>query len=453
MLKAFPSSEQYPEPLQNELAPRSVRERIDVLDILRGLAILLIFLFNIPDMGNTTYGSYTDVRLLGWTHADRICWSFLSIFLEGTQRGLLQFLFGAGALILLERAMPPDGPVKVADLYFRRNLWLAMFGLFDIYGLLWFGDILFSYALAALFLFPFRRLAGRTLLILSLMYVGGRAAQGAVKFHHQLVVQRQTDAVLEKQAHGEALDAAGSKVLATHEKQLVPFTPAMFAEERSARLGSFSHYASWTLNFSTGIFSNDLLPWLPRLIRNFFCLVLGMAFFKFGITQGKRSTRFYLWLCLCCYAPGLLVRCISVLQEITAHGSPNTSVFAGEPARLSVTVGHIALINLAVRTAFGQRLLAPFKAAGRTAFSLYLMQNGLGMLVLFPSFGFGLYGKYGWFGLTMIACVVMAVQLALANVWLRYFAIGPMEWAWRSLTYQRLQPFRHRVGEPTAVVV
>ena len=453
MLMASPSAGRLAGHVQDELAPKSVRERIEVLDILRGLAILLIFLFNIPTMGNSAYGAIGDVRLLGWTYADRICWSFLAIFLEGTQRGLLQFLFGAGALILLEKTMPPEGPVKVADFFFVRNFWLGMFGLFDIYGLLWFGDILFSYALAALFLFPFRRLAAGTLLLLGLIYVAGITVQGGIRFHHEVVVQRQVAAVLEKQGRGETLGRPDRNILAAQEKRLAPFSPQILEDERAAHASSLLRYASWSIHFFSGPISTDFLPWLPRTIRNFFFLLLGMAFFKFGITQGRRSTRFYLGLCLCCYAFGLALRGISVWQEIAAHGSPNIVAFAYEPARLTITIGHIAIINLAIRTAWGRRLLAPFKAAGRTAFSLYLMQSFLGMLVLFPAFGFGLWGRYGWFGLTVIACIVMAAQLILANVWLRYFAIGPMEWVWRSLTYGRLLPFRHRTGVPNAVIV
>ena len=289
-------------------------------------------------------------------------------------------------------------------------------------------------------------MSAKALLILSLAFVAQKAVQGAVSFHRQLLLQSQVTAVLGKKAHGDLLGAADNQILIAREKQQTPFSPAMFTEERAARLGSFTRDVSWTIGFSTGIFSNDLLPWLPRMIRNFFCLVLGMAFFKFGVTQGRRSTRFYVWLCLSCYVPGLLLRGVSTWQEVTAHGSPNISAFAGETARLAVTIGHIALINLAIRTSSGRRLLAPFRAAGRTAFSLYLMQNFLGMLVLFPTFGLGLWGKYGWFGLTMIALIVMSAQLILANLWLRWFAIGPVEWLWRSLAYKQLQPFRHRLA-------
>ena len=64
--------------------------------------------------------------------------------------------------------------------------------------------------------------------------------------------------------------------------------------------------------------------------------------------------------------------------------------------------------------------MTPFQAVGRTAFSGYLLQNFLGMWVLFPAFGFGLYGRFGWFGLTVIAFAVIVAQIVAANLWLRW---------------------------------
>src|SRR3546814_18676037 len=69
-------------------------------------------------------------------------------------------------MILTARAMEPDGPVAVADLYYRRNLWLLAFGVVNAVVLFWPGDILHIYALAALFIFPFRRLGPKLLLTL-----------------------------------------------------------------------------------------------------------------------------------------------------------------------------------------------------------------------------------------------------------------------------------------------
>jgi uncharacterized protein len=63
-------------------------------------------------------------------------------------------------------------------------------------------------------------------------------------------------------------------------------------------------------------------------------------------------------------------------------------------------------------------------------------------VILFPGFGFGLTGKYGEAGLETIAVIVMAAQLAFANLWLMAFDSGPLEWVWKSAAYRKAQPFR-----------
>lgn len=128
------------------LAPKVVRERIAVLDIQRGIALLLIFLVNIPDMGNTVYELLADPRLPGWQPADQVCWWFFTLFVSSPSRVPFEFLLGVGAPVLLNRTLKPEGAVEVTGLYFRRNFWLAVFGIFDIFGLLWFLDILLEYS-------------------------------------------------------------------------------------------------------------------------------------------------------------------------------------------------------------------------------------------------------------------------------------------------------------------
>ena len=140
------------------LAPVRGKARIEVLDILRGIALLGILFINIPYMAAPVAQFSADVRAIGWTLPDRIAWGASYLVWSGTMRCVLQFLFGAGMMILTAKAMEPNGPVAVADLYYRRNLWLLAFGCADAVLLFWPGDILHIYAIAALFLFPFRRL-------------------------------------------------------------------------------------------------------------------------------------------------------------------------------------------------------------------------------------------------------------------------------------------------------
>ena len=77
---------------ETHLAPVTGKARIDVLDILRGIAILGIFYMNIPFMGNSGSMQENDLRSIGWSGADQTVWSLISIVAEGTQRGLLEML-------------------------------------------------------------------------------------------------------------------------------------------------------------------------------------------------------------------------------------------------------------------------------------------------------------------------------------------------------------------------
>ena len=73
-------------------------------------------------------------------------------------------LFGAGVVIFTSRAEERGMATNIADIYYRRSLWLLFFGLLHAY-LIWAGDILYFYGAAALFLYPLRRLPAKHLLI------------------------------------------------------------------------------------------------------------------------------------------------------------------------------------------------------------------------------------------------------------------------------------------------
>jgi uncharacterized protein len=194
-------------------APVTGNARIDVLDMLRGIAILGIFFMNIPFMGAPLAKIFVDTRSIGWGPADQASWTAVQLLLEGTQRGLLELLFGAGMMVLTARAMRPDGPVAIADLYTRRNLWLLGFGLVDIFLLIWAGDILHIYALAALFLFPFRKLGPKLLLTLGLgwamLWAVGIPEHGLRQYVDRAELVQQADTAHAHQRAGRGADLGG----------------------------------------------------------------------------------------------------------------------------------------------------------------------------------------------------------------------------------------------------
>lgn len=428
------------------LAPVARSERIDVLDMLRGIAILGIFFMNIPFMAAELGKIFVSPALIGWSPADAAAWMTVQVLLEGSQRGLLELLFGAGMMVLTRRAMTPDGPVGVADLFFRRNWWLLGFGLVDIFVLGWAGDILHVYAIAALLLFPFRKMGARWLLVLGMGFALFTAVTGGFKYVERVELLTKAEAAQAKQASGAKLDKAETQTLKDWQKAVdgrkgdSPDMKELREQEKKGHSSALNY-----IMFNLGTYIFFVFPSLPLSVFEAFCMMLvGIAFWKWGIVQGQRSTRFYVILMALCYAFAFPLRYVQGMEMQILVPEPRTMWITQEFARIAVSVGHVALINLVVRSKLGALILSPFKAAGRTAFSLYFMQQIIGIWILFAPWGPGLWSKLSWTQMYGVVLAVLAAQLVIANLWVRFFAMGPLEWTWRSLAYGKRQPFLKR---------
>mgnify|MGYP001806707330 CR=1 FL=1 len=425
----------------NPVVGASIRSRIQQLDVLRGLAILGILFLNLPPMGTTILAAFEFPHLApSWNPADQAAWRFLEVFVEGTQRGLLQFLFGASVLILTARAMRADGPVAVADLYYRRNLWLLVFGLVNIFVLLFPGDILFVYALAALFLFPFRRVGPKTLLALGLSWALLQAVVGGARYVERAQLAEEVATIrLDRSALGRS-DKETLERWAEARKEVTP-DREFLAADAANRVASLPRYAAWMQEMWLER-ARSLEIFFKAVPEAFAAMLIGMALFKWQVLQGMRRRRFYVVAGAAAYAIGLALRFVEAEQQLSLIPGPRLEWITEEFARLAVTFGHVCLVSLIFATSTGHRLLSFFSASGRMAFSLYVMQTILITWLLSPAFGLGLWGKLGWAEMLLVSVIIAAGQAVLAVLWLRPFATGPVEWLWRSLVDMKPRPFR-----------
>ena len=160
------------------VAPVANRERIASIDALRGVALLGILLMNIIVFGLPMSAGNNPTSAGGHTSLNLAFWYISQIFFEGKMRALFSMLFGAGVTLFTLRAEERDGGLRVADIYYRRTLWLIVFGLLHAY-FIWVGDILYAYGLVGLMLFPLRKVRPMALLVagaLLLMTAGGKMA-------------------------------------------------------------------------------------------------------------------------------------------------------------------------------------------------------------------------------------------------------------------------------------
>jgi uncharacterized membrane protein YeiB len=134
-----------PAPVTGEAAPIPPSQRIAALDVVRGFALIGIFLMNI-EWFNRPFATINDGIPRDLGTLDWLATYFVNYFVQGKFWTIFSLLFGMGFAIMLVRA-ERAGRDFVA-IYLRRILALAVIGAVH-YIYLWPGDILFSYAVAA----------------------------------------------------------------------------------------------------------------------------------------------------------------------------------------------------------------------------------------------------------------------------------------------------------------
>ncbi len=189
-------------------------DRIESLDLIRGVAVLGILAINIGGFAGPSVESISPNYMGPVSPADE--WTFAAMFLlfEGKMRALFTLLFGASLLLFIERSEAAGRPGLALQL--RRLLWLGLFGYLH-YLLFWWGDILFYYALAGLLALPFCRLKPAMLAAIGLAIV--HTVAGAWHGRARAVCREQ---------NRESLDGTAT---------------AADAEQRTKRIGEFIEMA------------------------------------------------------------------------------------------------------------------------------------------------------------------------------------------------------------------
>jgi uncharacterized protein len=161
-----------------DLAPIATSQRIQALDVVRGFALLGIFLMNI-EFFNRTIASLGEGMPSGLTGIDWLASWFVAYFVQGKFWTIFSLLFGMGFAVMMVRAEQAGREFK--KVYLRRVLALAVFGAAH-FIFLWQGDILFSYAVGALMLMIVLYGKARPLLISIAIAIGLGSVPGLRTF-------------------------------------------------------------------------------------------------------------------------------------------------------------------------------------------------------------------------------------------------------------------------------
>ena len=412
--------------------PVAPEERIASIDVLRGVVVLGILVINIWFFGRP-FSAVTSPEILG-TFAGPDIWAFVISWIgfEGSQRAVFSMLFGASVILLTSRLS--DGrTASPARIYYRRTGWLILFGLVDAYLLLWPGDILFIYGVCGLVLYPLRNAQPRTLFLMGcgiLVLLAAINIVGAYYLESVTPIAIQAQEIL---ARGGTLTDA--QVMALDFVQSMPgYIPSpeeLSAEIERRRAG----YLSAFLPNAQEAFEFQVVLGLLSLYWDALALMLiGMAFFRWGVLSGSLGNREYGLLAFVGLGVGLAVNSWEAWQAVQDGYTGSFTSWTYDLGRLSMGVGYVGLIMLICNCGWWPKIRDLFAAVGRMALTNYVMQTLICNVIFI---GFGLFGQLRFHELYYVVAAVWIFELIASRLWLERFRYGPLEWLWRWLTYRK----------------
>jgi len=433
-------------PTLTHAAPVSQSERISVLDSLRGMAILGILIMNIVLFsGPGMFGG--DPTLNHETGLNYYLWYVMAWLFNGTQRAFFSLLFGAGIILFVSRQEKRLEGLAPADFFFRRQLWLIAFSLIDVYILLWDGDILFEYACFGMLIFTFRNLPPRALLIAAGICLVFALARDNRDFYLQKAVIEKGEALASIDTTKTKLTILDKKAIddmKAFKKRTTRESKLERVEEANARgRGNYATVYEYRTDNYIHFTASFVYQQAWDVLIYFF---LGMAFFKTGVLTGTAPLKVYAALAIVGLPVGLFLAYLRVENSIIHHfnGFEYTKhVFMQfyQLDRIFRSLGLLGLVMLLFRSGWFQWLFTMLAPVGQMAFTNYLGQSLICGLI-FNGFALGLYGKLERYETYLVVAGVWVFQIIFSNIWMRLFNYGPLEWAWRSLTYWKLQPLR-----------
>ncbi|HOB54536.1 MAG TPA: DUF418 domain-containing protein [Acidobacteriota bacterium] len=427
------------------LEPVAAPERLAAVDVLRGVALLGILVMNIYAFAMPTMAYMNPLVWGGNTGADMWTWIVTHLLFDQKMMTIFSMLFGAG-LVLLDQRSAARG-AKLGGVFYRRVLVLLGFGLLHAY-LLWYGDILYNYALCGMLLFLFRRVRPRWLIAVGAAAIVAAALTYSATGGFFMLARKTAHEAAAARAAGRTPTEFQQAMEKTWPELQLEFEPTPAELQRQIQV----YRGSWV-----GIFL-DRLP-LVLQIQIFMTLMvltwrlggimlIGMALMKLEVFSARRSPAFYHRLMLAGYGLGFPLVGLGMWDLFrTRFDFIHSFLVAGHfngVGSLLVALGHVGLVMRLYQAGFWPALQARLAAVGRMALTNYLAQTIIATTI-FYGYGFGLFGSVSRFPLMGFVVAIWAVQLWYSPLWLRHFRFGPAEWLWRWLTYGRRPPLRLEV--------
>lgn len=426
----------------NRFHPIESSKRLHSLDILRGVAILAIFVINIEIFAQPVDKLMNPTIGKNFSGLNYYIWLIKEILFFGKFWTIFAMLFGAGAYLLITRAEKKGNAAGIADIYYRRLFWLIFFGLIHAY-FIWDGDVLYFYAMTGLFLYPLRKLSVQGMLIAFAIIFIIYTIKPFREYRHDVALHKQIMEINQIEATGQKLTDEQQSALDEWKMKEDLNVPSQETLQKEIEIMTKGTYYEIIKFNKVGTQERHMIWFYDKgFLRTLLKMILGMALMKSGILIAQSKNKTYLFMAAAGYIFGLslvILRIQYLLEHNFSILSRDLSRTVWEIDELAVALGHIGIICLFCKLNILNWLKKSLAAVGRMAFTNYIMQSLIGTFI-FYSYGFGLFGTMDRTEQLWIVGALWLVQLIVSPIWLKFFQFGPVEWLWRSLTYWQRQP-------------
>ncbi|WP_416761494.1 DUF418 domain-containing protein YeiB [Morganella morganii] len=368
----------------------SASARIDVLDMVRGLAILGIFILNIGGFALPSAAYLNPMYTPVASATDIATWAVLSVLVQGKFLGMFALLFGATLMMLSRYSQPWN---------MARLLVLGVIGLLHT-ALLWDGDILLMYSLTG---------------VAACWIIHNVSSRWWLKLVPVLILT--------------GLFLLFFLLSEGGELKLLYWRPSQEMLDYEVLIANTGGIAGMLDRISTisGMLMMMVVQYGWQLLA---MMLLGATLMKNGWLKGAYPLSHYRRLAAWLLIPSLLLQAVVMWLEYLNGWSVFWMGTIGYPLADILqpvqTTGLIALF-------YGlQPQLKPvadcLQRVGRTALSSYLLQSVCGV-ILFEYLGY--FCQFDRLTLLAFVPLMWLINILFSTLWLRYFSQGPVEWLWR----------------------
>jgi len=401
--------------MRQPIAPVAKKNRIEILDVIRGFAIFGIIIANIQSWSGYKFIPFEQLQNLNYYDLNAMLKYLFMFFIDTKFYTLFSILFGVGFYLQFHKFRAEQ--TEFLKTYRRRLLWLMLFG--AIHGFFWSGDILFIYGGVGLVFVLFRNLEHNNLLILSI-----------VLYYSWLVYDL---------------------IIALYFPEYMNIKPLAYKtypdispEEITAVFTSGSFFEVLQMNWHNVYWRYfDVIP-SGRLTKVLALFLLGYYLMSISyFTKYASSIKLLLFY----GAFGLSLTYISyeIGGSMSSFSHDLTNVLykaVAATGQIFLSLFYVSVLTILDKIHFFNRVFHhSFVYVGRMSFTNYLMHTVFGYLIFYPFFA-GFFGTMGILEITILGVILYGVQIVLSTIWQKYFTFGPLEWLWRCLTYKKLFKIR-----------